>query len=365
MQKVFYHIICFVLVVSGSFEAIGQINIRFVEEAHDFGTIKEKDGEVSFRFFFVNEGKEAIKIENVETSCGCTTPDWSQTLVNPSDTGYLLASFSPLNRPGNFDKTLKVEFISEGGLKLIQNLSILGEVIPKPRTIRDEFPAVIGGLRLKYKSLNFGRISTEKTITKAFEVYNDSDSTIIWLVDSVSTGNHLMVELVPDTLRSNEIGEIIVSFDPIKKSDLGYVSDNLKLYTNEWSESEKELRVIATISEHFPSMTDEELSKAPKLSFDKSQHSFGVVAQGSTVVTQFELTNSGLEKLSIRQVKTNCGCVVVQLQNTEIDPGRSIKMQVSFDSSGRQGRQYKTVTVFSNDPAAPTQMVTVKAEITE
>ena len=39
--------------------------------------------------------------------------------------------------------------------------------------------------------------------------------------------------------------------------------------------------------------------------------------------------------------------------------------KVILDTSGRRGRQYKTGTVFSNDPSAPSQMISIKADIQE
>ncbi|MFY0608390.1 MAG: DUF1573 domain-containing protein [Cyclobacteriaceae bacterium] len=353
------------LMIAMGYSAHGQTTIQFLERSHDFGTIKEEKGDVEHKFIFINRGTQSVELLDVETSCGCTTPDWTKGSVEPSDTGYVVASFDPLNRPGRFNKTLVAKFKTASEDILKQEMDIEGEVLPKPKSIADELPTKIGGLRLKYKSLNFGRMTTKEIVTKSFDVYNDSDTVIIWSPNRIQVPKHLKVVTAPDTLRSKELGQILVSYDPVVKTDLGYVSDNLRLYTNEDQDSVKELHVIATISEYFPPLTAEEEAQAPKLSFDKTQYSFGAINEGDTVTTQFELINNGLTELAIRQVKTNCGCVNVALESKTIVPGGSIIMDVTFDSSGRQGRQYKTITVFSNDPKAPTQMVSVKAEISK
>ena len=46
------------------------------ETAFEFGTIPQ--GKPVFHFFEVtNTGKDPMVISNVQTSCGCTTPEWS------------------------------------------------------------------------------------------------------------------------------------------------------------------------------------------------------------------------------------------------------------------------------------------------
>ncbi len=47
--------------------------ISVLENSFDFGTISMKDGKVSHRFEFKNEGSESLLINEVSTSCMCTT----------------------------------------------------------------------------------------------------------------------------------------------------------------------------------------------------------------------------------------------------------------------------------------------------
>lgn len=336
-------------------------NIRFMTTTHDFNQINELDGQVTYAFQFVNTGKDSLKIETVEASCGCTTPDWSQEAVIPGDTGYVTAQYDPLNRPGKFDKSLLVTY-SAGSEHLSESLYIEGTVIPKPATMKDNLPTEMGDLLVKYRSLNFGKIKNNKVLTESFQVYNDGDAIIAWLPEKSDLPEYLQVSFNPVSLKPGELGEIVVTYDVIAKRDLGFVSDKIVLYTTEAEESEKDFHVIATIEEYFPPMTDEEIKEAPRLSIDKSQYDFGSVT-GGTVSGLFTLRNYGKSDLEIRKTKTNCGCTVSELSNSVIRPGETATMKVSFNTSGRQGRQYKTITVFSNDPVEPTQVVSIKADV--
>ena len=55
--------------------AIAQPVIVFDKQRHDFGTIEEANGKVTYDFVFVNTGNEPLVISNVCTSCGCTAPE--------------------------------------------------------------------------------------------------------------------------------------------------------------------------------------------------------------------------------------------------------------------------------------------------
>ena len=336
-------------------------DLKFEVGSYDFGEVKEEDGPVSYTFSFVNAAEEAVQITAVNASCGCTTPQWTKELIQPGDSGLITAEYNPLNRPGKFNKSLVVGY-KVGETTNNSTLYIEGEVKPKPTTIEDELPTVIGDLRVKYKTFNMGRITTKEDIIKRFDVFNHSDSSVVWS-DSIIGPKHVKVSFEPDTLKSKELGAIVLTYDPKKKDDLGFVSDNVVLFTQNTNDSDLSFNVIATIQEYFPEMTDEELAKAPRLVFDRTQHDFGKVNVGNSVVTEFEVTNNGQTPLVIRKTKSNCGCTVSKMESESIAPGQTKKLTVTLDTSGRRGRQYKTVTVFSNDPSAPSQMISIKADI--
>ncbi len=334
--------------------------IEFTQTEHDFGDIKEEGGPITHSFEFVNKGTAPLIISSVKASCGCTTPGWTKEPVMPGEKGYVQAQYNPTNRPGSFRKSLTVT--SNSSTNNSSFLYIKGSVTPKPRTPADDYPTKLGDTRFRFRSLNFGIINTEKPQTKSFEVYNDSNNPITFQA-KVEAPSHLQVTIEPATLGPKETGEIKVVYDPAAKGRLGYNSDNIKLYTDEASNSEKQLYVLATIEEYFPPMSDEEKAKAPRLVFESISHDFKRISAGATVSTDFTFTNTGKSPLNIRDTRTNCGCTVSKLSSENIKPGESGTISVTFDSKGRKGTQQKTVTVFSNDPTAPTQTLVVKAYV--
>lgn len=75
---------------------------------------------------------------------------------------------------------------------------------------------------------------------------------------------------------------------------------------------------------------------------------FGVIIQGESVIHEFEIKNTGKSDLVIGAANASCGCTVPKFSKEPIPPGKSGKVEVAFSSSGRTGKQMKTVTLLTN-----------------
>ena len=83
--------------------------IKFVEETHDFGNIKEGT-QATYEFKFTNNGNAPLILETVQASCGCTTPEWTREPIAPGQTGKVIATYNSSGRPGPFTKTITVKY---------------------------------------------------------------------------------------------------------------------------------------------------------------------------------------------------------------------------------------------------------------
>jgi len=331
----------------------------FEEETFDFGSIKEENGPVSYKFVFTNTGDAPLIIQGVRASCGCTTPAWTKEPVPPGEKGFVTAKYNPKNRPGSFRKSLTITSNAAPASKVIY---IKGMVETKPRTAADMYRFKVGDLRFRYQTMNMGKVTTEKPLTRSFDLYNDGEKEITF-TDKIQKPDHVSISFQPNVLAPKTKGKLIVTYNGKLKNDYGYVSDPVKIYTDEAKDAEKSLRVIATIEEYFAPMTTEQLSQAPKLKFEEMTHDFGNMKKNTTASTEFVFTNTGKSPLNIRAMKPNCGCTISKLEKFDFAPGESGAVKVDFDSTGRRGTQQKSIVIFSNDPSAPTQRLIIKARV--
>jgi len=82
--------------------------------------------------------------------------------------------------------------------------------------------------------------------------------------------------------------------------------------------------------------------------FAEYEHNFGKVVAGEKVAYIFTFENRGTGPLVISSASTSCGCTVSKYNTKPIAPGGKGSLEVTFDSSGRNGKQTKTITVRSN-----------------
>ena len=75
------------------------------------------------------------------------------------------------------------------------------------------------------------------------------------------------------------------------------------------------------------------------------------------------LTNKGKEILEIRKVQGNCNCLTLSLPKTQINPGETVELQITFDPKGRKGIDQRNIYIFSNDPLNPVHSLILKSRV--
>lgn len=90
------------------------------------------------------------------------------------------------------------------------------------------------------------------------------------------------------------------------------------------------------------------LKVGPYIEFADAEHDFGDISQGDKVEHTFAFKNSGTEPLILSNVLVTCGCTATDWPNQPIMPGENKELTVSFDSTGKVGRQNKVITIVSN-----------------
>ena len=92
---------------------------------------------------------------------------------------------------------------------------------------------------------------------------------------------------------------------------------------------------------------DESAKQVPVMEFEKSEHDFGTIVQGTPQETIFTFTNTGNAPLVITNATSSCGCTVPNPPKEAIAPGEKGELLVKFNGSG-QNQITKTITVVAN-----------------
>jgi hypothetical protein len=332
--------------------------ITFEKLQHNFGTFKEELGVQTVSFNFKNDGQVPLIINNVQASCGCTTPEWTREPVAPGAKGMIKVSYDPRNRPGVFNKTIRVSSNAENADVV---LTILGDVTPRARTIEEDFPNEIGPLRAKTNHVAFTSIKEKQIRKDSVEIVNNSAQPI--QLSFKTPPPHLSAVIKPAKLNPKQKGYIVVTFDANKIQAYGFVMHRIYLNIDGQDDYRNSIAVSTTLEEDFTKLTPADLASAPVVKYDGESFDFGDIKPNSKVEHTFNLKNAGKRDLIIRDVKSSCGCTAVSPSKNMVASGESVPLKVVFDATGKSGRQNKTITVITNDPKNPTTVLRISSNI--
>jgi len=337
----------------------GKPKIVFDKTEHNYGTFKESDGIQTATFEFTNQGSSPLILNNVSASCGCTAPEWTRQPVPPGGKGVIKLAYNPANRPGAFSKTATVHSNAETPMVV---LTISGRVEERERTIAELYPREIGELRAERNHISFPTIKQNEVKTEQLELVNDTDKPIT--VGFRQLPPFIKATVQPQTIPAKGKGTLTVTYDASGANTYGFASHRIYLSLNGSNDYKSSIGVSATIEEDFSNLSAADLANAPVASFNTTSYDFGDMKSGDKKEYTFELSNKGKRDLIIRNVRSSCGCTAVSPSKNVIAPGETAPIKVVFDSTGKKGRQSKTVTVITNDPKNATTTLRVSTNIT-
>jgi hypothetical protein len=338
--------------------AAQQSQIVFSNQEYDFGTFKESAGIQTTKFEFTNKGSAPLVINAVSASCGCTSPKWTKEPVPPGEQGSIEVSYDPRNRPGAFNKSVMVRSNASNGTVVLR---ITGKVEEREKTLAELYPRTIGALRAKTNHISFSHMKTNEVTTKELELVNDTDKPI--QVGFRRVPNHVNAVVEPETIPAHSKGLLSVTYNASQANTYGFTSHRIYLSIDGSNDYRASVGVSATLEEDFSVLTPEQLANSPAAKFSESAHDFGNMKQGEKKEHTFMLSNDGKSELIIRNVRSSCGCTAVAPAKKIIAPGESAPIKVTFDSRGKRGRQSKSITVITNDPKSPTNVLRVSCNV--
>jgi hypothetical protein len=196
--------------------ALGQANFEFNEEVHDFGTFNEGDI-MDFEFEFTNTGNEALSIQSVRASCGCTTPFWTKEPIAVGEKGTIKVRYNSKDRPGNFYKTVTIK----------SNVSTTNKVLTiKGTAYRD--PALEPKMTLERMAFNIGKVELSEGTRYAID-YKNMGKIPLKILNVQSSCNCFSRAAPYDAVKENERGTLVLIYKP---KQLGKFKETIYLSTN-------------------------------------------------------------------------------------------------------------------------------------
>lgn len=358
-MKIFHWSVIWLVIIS-SLQVFAQpSSASFSVKEYDFGEINEGI-KAEYQFVFKNTGSKPIKINSVHASCGCTTPEWSSEAIEPGKTGFVKAIYNSTGRPGGFTKTITV-MADDSQEPII--LTIKGNVKPK---LNDVYVKdTIGGLAFENIFIPINNLPSNETKEFTIQFKNITKAETINIQPKFEHSPAFIPTVNKYSLKPGDVATLTIKAIGEKGTESKLepnklFNEKIVMFTNEKENSKKEILLNGTFIKIY---TDKELAQLPKIQFEKLEFDAGKIIQGEKVNYAFKFKNAGGGMLKIESAKPSCGCTASAPRKSEIEPGETSQIEMTFDSTGRTGPQSKTITVISNDPMNPTIVLKFKCEI--
>ena len=207
-----------------------QAEMTFAKDRHDFGKVNETDGEAKTVFTFTNTGNVPLIIQDVQASCDCTTPDWTQEPVMPGKQGTVTVVYDTKGRPGVFDKSINVY---NNGKTPFVTLRITGEVVGGLIQLPLEayaYQVPNSTLRFDTRHISLGEIRKDQTVSARINVLNTGDKEVKITLGKMPA--HLEMIATPSTIKAGKIGRINIVYDASKNPGQGFLVDQIPYVLN-------------------------------------------------------------------------------------------------------------------------------------
>lgn len=333
--------------------------IHFTTPTHDFGTIQESVGDVSYEFHFTNEGNAPLLVLRATASCGCTTPEYTKQPIRPGEKGIIKVTYHAKGRPGPFEKSIHI-YDNTNKRTL---LTITGNVISS-RNPGDSFGIALGGgLRVKARSLNFFDVYPNKAArTRTLAVYNESDEPIQLTVRDLP--KHIGVSVSPTTIKPKTEGKVMFTYDAGKVKDWGMRRDKVQIFVNgkESKMQNNSISLLADIWEDFSGMSRKEKEAAGEIEIDGTGLDFGRGEMAREMMVT--IRNTGRQKLTIRKIQNDKPEMFeCKLENPVIKPGEATTLIIVYHPEKcKQSNISHHITIISNDPSNSRVIINMSAD---
>ena len=104
-------------------------------------------------------------------------------------------------------------------------------------------------------------------------------------------------------------------------------------------------------------------ARGADITLEWDERDFGTIWDFESVTTSFPFTNTGSKTLVLSRLQAGCGCTTPIADKTILQPGESGTITVTFDPKGKEKKQDKKVTIFSNSAKDPEKAFWIRSVV--
>ena len=339
--------------------------LKFESLSHDFGSIREVDGRVSHTFRFRNVSRKPVVIITVQTTCGCTVPEYSKRPVMAGEEGEITLTYNPADRPGVFSREADVYGADR---TVLATLHIEGSVEPRPRSVEELYPFDLGGgVRASAMFVPMGYVSHGDRKQSYVELVNTSQRAVAIGVKPLKSSGFLEIH-APSRIEAGGKGELRLEYSVAADGDVCMTADDAAEVLVDGRAADVRLTANAVVVRKYDPSAE---FPAPQAQLNKNIVNFGTVKRAVPQRRlRLVLDNTGGDALTVDGVEfTGEGARAVSTTlaaGTKVDGGESSEFWVVLrPEKADYGFLTVRMRIFTNDPVRPMRQVRVTATVEE
>ena len=311
---------------------------------------------VTAQFELVNEGGGSFMIKGVETSCGCTKVNYPKGPISENKP-FIISVTYDARMMGHFEKYIDVY---TSGASLPYTLTLKGVVVEQIQGYQGEYKYMLGKLKADKNEILFDDVNMGDNPTDEIHVVNSTGDMATPVLAQLP--ECLQVEVSPSSIAPGGTGVIKFTLESRKLQEYGLQQASIYLLQRPGDRigREKEIRMEAILLPSFQKMSEQQLVYAPKLKVSETVLDLGAFEGKKKKKGTILLENVGRRELEISTIQMFTPGITVELPNTKIPPGESVKLKITADKKELKGiRQQPKILMITNDPRSPKVIITV------
>lgn len=284
-----------------------------------------------------------------------------QRTIAPGTSSTIKVTYNTIGRPSTFHKTITVYTNDPDAPNIV--LIIQGNVIPKGESPEMSYPKNMQGIRLKRTTVPMLETKIGSIKTELIDVINTNKTPMT--IGFHKVPKHIQVTASNTVLQPNQTGYITIKYLAALANDYGKREDSFYIVTNNKEKNNPNNRIYlsANVTEDFSRLSPDQVANAPVAAFAENRINFGRMTRGTSKVMTTTLTNNGKSTLHIRKIVSDYDGMKVTPTSMTVAPGKSIKLNISFNAGTFDGNVVQRFTVIINDPKASVNRLFVTAQV--
>lgn len=310
-------------------------------------------GQVLFRkpvtahFELTNEGGGTFTIKNVDTSCGCTEVEYPKGIISENKPFVVSATYDA-KQLGHFEKFIDVY---TSGATLPYTLTMRGVVVEEIKDFEGNYPFMLGRIKADATSVMFDDVAKGENPTQEIHVLNATSEMITPAV--LKLPDYLRADLSPSSIPPGKPGVLYLTLLTEKLQQPGLVQAKVYLgqrFSDKPTE-DKQIDVEAILLPSFGVVTDQQLVYLPKMKVSDTEIDMRVAEGKKRKRATVTIENLGRTDLEIIRYQSFTEGLTLELPDTILSPGESVKLRVTADMKMmKASREKPRILLISNDP---------------